>query len=82
VSAQVYGQRVLVGRPDWVLEKLPGSEGSAAAAAHLQQQLLPPEASGARLTQVCRIFWGIVFSVCYIVIYIMCGDMAFYSFVM
>jgi hypothetical protein len=53
VSAQVFGQRVLVGRPDWVLSQLPGSQASAAAAAHLQQQLVPSEASGAKLTQVC-----------------------------
>ena len=56
VSAQVFGQRVLVGRPDWVLSQLPGGQASAAAAAHLQQQLVPPEASGARLTQVARVW--------------------------
>jgi hypothetical protein len=57
VSAQVFGQRVLVGRPDWVLSQLPSGQRSAAAAAHLQQQLVPSEASGAKLTQVC---WQIV----------------------
>lgn len=53
VTAQVWGQRVVVGRPDWVLSQLPSSQSGAAAAAHLQQQLVPPEASGAKLTQVC-----------------------------
>jgi len=53
VSGTVFGQRVVVGRPDWVLSQLPSSQqGAAAAAAHLQQQLVPPEASGAKLTQV------------------------------
>jgi Cu2+-exporting ATPase len=53
VSATVWGQRVLVGKPDWVLEQLPSSQAAAAASAELAQQLLPPEVAGGKLTQVC-----------------------------
>jgi hypothetical protein len=52
VVAQIFGQRVVVGRPDWVLSQLPSGQALAAAAAHLQQQLVPSEASDAKLTQV------------------------------
>jgi hypothetical protein len=61
VVAQVFGQRVVVGRPDWVLSQLPSGQSLAAAAAHLQQQLVPSEASDAKLTQVS---WSVLPPLC------------------
>jgi hypothetical protein len=52
VSAQVWGQRVVVGKPEWVLSQLPPGQAAAAAAAQLAEQLAPADATGGKLTQV------------------------------